>query len=211
MALALPDRHFGEWAPTTYADIAAAVTERRGAGRTLVLVDGSSGSGKTTFALTLADALPGAGVVHTDDIAWNLHPIDWTDELMSGVVRPWMDGVQVDYRPPGWITHGRPGSVTTTATDVLIIEGVGAGRHELVPWACLVVWVQTPHAIARERVLTRDIGIDGDTRDEVAAFFENWAAAEVPFYLAERPWDRADLVVDGSSDAPDGAIRVVWR
>jgi len=210
MALALPEMDFGEWTVATYASIAAEVDARRGGGRGLVLVDGPSGSGKTTFARRLAESLAGADVVHTDDIAWHLSPTDWATPMLIGVVVPWVHGAVVDYRPPGWIAQGRPGSVTTTATDVLLVEGVGAGRHELAPWACLAVWVQTPPAVARDRVLTRDVGIDGDTRDDVAAFADRWAQAEVPFHLVERPWDRADLIVDGRSDAPGGTVRVVW-
>ena len=209
MSLALPTFAWGPWGDVAFADVAAVIARRAGGARALVSVDGSSGSGKSTFARGLATAVPGADVVHTDDVAWHLHPTDWADAMLDGVVRPWLDGGVVDYRPPGWVARGRPGSVRTDATAVLVVEGVGAGRRELAALACLVVWVDCDPVLARERCLVRDIGVDGDTREDVAAFHAGWMASEVPFHCAERPWERADLIVDGTSGG--GAWRGVWR
>jgi len=211
MSLALSAMAWEPWSRVAFADVATEVGRRAGTARALVCVDGSSGSGKSTFACGLVSVVPGAGLVHTDDIAWHLHPTDWGAAMLDGVVRPWLAGGAADYRPPGWVARGRAGSVRTDATTVLVVEGVGAARHELAALACLVVWVDCDPALARERCLVRDIGVDGDTRDDVAAFHAGWMAAEVPFHLAERPWERADLIVDGSSRLGDAAVRAVWQ
>jgi hypothetical protein len=53
------------------------------AGRPVVLaVDGRSNRGKTTLAARIADAVHGAAVVHTDDIAWKhgTYPVHLTDD-----------------------------------------------------------------------------------------------------------------------------------
>jgi hypothetical protein len=55
--------------------------------------------------------------------------------------------------------------------------------------------VQTDRALATERGLFRD---GGDT-----AFWDEWEARERPFLAAERPWERADLVLSGAADGPD--------
>lgn len=201
---------FEPWTTTTVATLAEDVAARVGPGRALLLVDGSGGSGKSTFARRLAAHLPGAALVATDDVSWHLHPTRWGAEMLEGVVRPWLAGDDVDYRPPGWVAQGREGSVRASGDGVLVVEGVGAARHELAELAAYVVWVSTDPALARERCLVRDIGVDGDTREEVAAFHAWWMSVEVPFHLAEKPWDRADLIVDGEHGAAD-VVRVVHR
>ncbi|MCL2454615.1 MAG: hypothetical protein FWD18_04850 [Micrococcales bacterium] len=209
--LALPVMTFEPWTTTTITEIADLVLTRAGGARALVLVDGTGGSGKSTFARRLARHIDGAALVSTDDVSWHLHPTRWAREMLEGVVQPWFAGDDVDYRPPGWVAKGREGSITATQSDphragdgVLIIEGVGAGRHALADLATFLVWVSTDPALARERILVRDIGIDGDTREEVAAFLAGWMELEVPFLLEEAPWERADLIVDGASQDPDG-------
>ena len=117
----------------------------------LILVDGGSGSGKTTFADHAATLL-GAPVVRTDDIAWHHHATDWDTELITHVIEPWRRGEPVRYRPPGWVTRNRAGAVTVSAGQ-LIIEGVGAARASLARLADLVIWVQTDRPLARERAI----------------------------------------------------------
>lgn len=174
--------------------------------RALVLVDGRSGSGKSTFAARLAAAV-GAHVVHTDDVAWHLHPIDWTRELVTGVLTPWRRGGAVDYRPPGWIAKGREGSVQVPAgTEMLIVEGVGAGREELAALADVVVWVQSDGTEARRRAIVRDMDVEGRTRQEAEDFWDEWARSEDPFLADDRPWSRAGLVALGTPGVDGGPI-----
>ncbi|XVX19257.1 uridine kinase family protein [Actinomycetota bacterium] len=172
-------------------------------GRSLVLVDGGSGAGKSTVAARIARAL-GGEVVHTDAIAWHLDIVDWDDELVEGVLEPWRAGEPVSYRPPGWIAKGRPGAVTVPVTDVLVVEGVGAGRARLAALADVVVWVHSDPAAARRRGVERDIEVEGRTRQEAEDFWDDWALTEVPFLERERPWTRAHLVVNGTPDATAG-------
>ena len=142
----------------------------------LVLVDGRSGSGKSTFAERLARLLDGA-VVHSDDIAWHHDPIHWEDVLVDGVIAPWRRGEAVSFRPPGWVVQGRPGAVEVPPRPVLIVEGVGAGRSELAAHAQLVVWVQSDRDEARRRGLRRDVEL-GRTPQEAEAFWDEWMRAQ---------------------------------
>ncbi len=168
-----------------------------GEGPSLVLVDGRSGAGKTTFATAAADAR-GGSVVATDDVAWHLHPTEWAAQMLEGVVRPWLAGEPVRYRPPGWVSRDRPGHVEVPAGADLVIEGVGAARHELAPFARLIVWVASDAVEARRRGIERDVSL-GRTPEEAEAFWDDWMSAEQPFLEAEQPWTRADLVVDGTA------------
>lgn len=167
--------------------------------RALVLVDGRSGSGKSTFAERLALLLDGA-LVHSDDIAWHHDPIDWEHVLLDGVIAPWRRGEAVHFRPPGWVVQGRPGAVEVPPRPILIVEGVGAGRSGLATRAELVVWIQSDLDEARRRALKRDVEVGRTTR-EAAAFWDEWMGSEEPFLAADRPWSRASLVVNGTPPA----------
>lgn len=174
----------------------------------LVLVDGGSGTGKTTAATWIAQVLD-APVVHTDDLAWHLDPIAWDDVLIEHVITPWRAGRRVRYRPDAWVNRARDGAIEVpAAAPWLVVEGVGAARASLAELAHVVVWVQADRAVARERGLARDVSL-GRTRSEAQEFWDAWDAHELPFLEQERPWERADLIVDGIPDpqAP-GAMRV---
>ena len=106
-------------------------------------VGGRSSSGKTTLSGRLAAVVPGAVVVHTDDIAWWHSVLDWEHLLAGGVLKPALRGPPVSYRPPGWDERGRSGSIVVPAgTRVLIVEGVGATRRGLAPLLDATVWMQ---------------------------------------------------------------------
>ena len=99
-------------------------------------------------------------------------------------------GHDVGYRPPPWDTRSRDGAITvSSAAPLLVVEGVGAGRKAFAPFLDALIWVQTDRVVATHRGLERD---GGD-----AAFWDEWEARERPFLAADRPWERADLVVSG--------------
>jgi len=158
----------------------------------LLAVDGRSGGGKTTVADRLAAAVPGATVVRTDDVAWYHDFFDWADLLRDGVLEPLRRGEPVAYRPPEWDRRRREGAIVVPAgCPLVIVEGVGAGRRELSDYFDALLWVQADAVQARRRGLERD-GPDS------ADFWVEWQAAEDPFQAAQRPWDRADVIINGT-------------
>jgi hypothetical protein len=187
----------GPWRRVDDRELAALLTRLLPDGRGVLLVDGRSGGGKSTFAARVAELLGGA-VVHSDDLAWHHDAFAWDDLAVAHVVEPWRRGEDVDYRPPGWVARSRDGSVTVPAgVCVLVLEGVGAGRASLAPRADAVVWVQSDREEARERGLRRDVEL-GRTPEEAERFWDEWMAAEEPFLAGDRPWERADIVVNAS-------------
>jgi energy-coupling factor transporter ATP-binding protein EcfA2 len=175
----------GPWRAVAVADLYAALGRPR-----VLAVDGRSGSGKSTLVDRLAATVPGVAVVHTDDVAWHHDFFDWADLLVDGVLVPWRAGRDVAYRPPPWDARGRPGAITVpSGAPLLVVEGVGAGRRAFAPYLDALVWVQTDRAVATRRGLQRD---GGDV-----TFWDEWEARERPFLAADRPWARADLVVNG--------------
>ena len=175
----------GPWRVVAVAELYAALGRPR-----VLAVDGRSGSGKSTLVDRLVATVPGVAVVHTDDVAWHHDFFDWADLLVDGVLVPWRAGRDVAYRPPPWEVRSRPGAITVpSGAPLLVVEGVGAGRRAFAPYLDALVWVQTDRAVAIRRGLERD---GGDV-----AFWDEWEARERPFLAADRPWARADLVVNG--------------
>jgi hypothetical protein len=171
-------------------------------GRPRVLaVDGRSGGGKTTVSSVLAATVPGTVVVHTDDVAWYQAFFDWAGLMRDGILAPLGRGDPVAYRPPAWDERGREGAIIVpAASPLVIVEGVGIGRRELAPYVDALLWVQTDEDEARRRGLARD-GADA------AGFWAEWQAAEDPFQAAQRPWERAGLIVSGSPAVPHDPLR----
>ncbi len=191
----LPDGEpgFGPWSTRSVDE----VLDRLGRPRVLAL-DGRSGSGKSTIAARIVAAVPGSAVVHTDDVAWYHDFFDWSELMAGGVLRPLRSGAAVRFRPPEWDARGREGAIVVDAgCPLVIVEGVGIGRRDLAGFFDALLWVQTDRALATERGLLRD---GGDI-----AFWNEWEARERPFLAAERPWERADLVLSGAA-GPDLVI-----
>jgi hypothetical protein len=186
----------GPWTARPILDVCRALlglaTSRTVAQRPRVIaVDGRSGAGKSTFAARMAEVIGGVAVVHTDDIAWHHSFFGWVDLMRDGVLEPVRRGEAVAYRPPAWVERGRRGAVEVCAgCQVVVLEGVGAGRRELADLVDAVVWVQSDADDARTRGIARD---GGDV-----AFWDEWEAEEVPFLDQHRPWERADVIVAGS-------------
>jgi hypothetical protein len=160
-------------------------------------------------------------LVAVDDVSWWLHPLNWADAMLDGVVGPWLAGQNVDYRPPGWVEKGRPGSIKATAAalgepgqpvvNILVIEGMAAARSDLASMASYIIWINTDPQVARDRLIARDLelGENGGTLDGVTQFTEAYDATIAPLYARERPWERADLVVNLTTVRPDGLFEVV--
>src|SRR5690349_8163541 len=68
----------------------------------LIGVDGHAGSGKSTFAGRLAEALGGAPVLRLDDIASHDELFAWTGRLLPQVIEPFGRGESAHYAAYDW-------------------------------------------------------------------------------------------------------------
>jgi uridine kinase len=162
-----------------------------------VCVDGPAGSGKTTFAGRLADALGHtAALVHMDDLyaGWTLTGA--VARLSAGVLRPLADGCDGCYHRYEWAA-GRFGAepVPVPVTAVLVVEGCGSSPRSLDPWTTLRIWVEAPAALRHTRGLTRDGAI-------LEPQWHSWERAEAAEFAREGTRARADLRVDGAANSP---------
>src|SRR6201996_3115640 len=215
MALQLPtgEPEAGPWRVQPLRAVVDAVTRREPdpghVGRPAVLaVDGRSNNGKSTLAGQIGDAVPGAVVVHTDDIAWEHSRFGWADLLMDGILVPAHQGRPVSYRPPRWKEHGRPGSIEVPAgCPLLVIEGVGAGRREVAHLIDTLIWVQADERETGRRAIARAANLPpadlaNQAADGAPIDNEGWMAEEIPFNAAQRTWERADIIVCGTPELP---------
>lgn len=189
--------------PTTFAGLAAAVAgaaPRLGSTR-LVCVDGPAGSGKTTFAGRLADALAARGtaaaVLHLDDVyaGWTLAGA--ADRVAAGVLAPLREGRPGAVPRYDWTAGRFAGVVDVPVTPVLVVEGCGSAPRSVDPYAVLRIWVEAPPGLRLRRGLDRD----GEALRE---HWLRWLDQEAAEFAAEDTRARADLRVDGAPAVPDG-------
>ena len=122
-------------------------------------------------------------LVSTDDVAWHHSLFGWAELLALGVLEPARRADAVSYRPPAWQDSGRDGAIDVpVGRELLIVEGVGAGRRELTKLLDAVVWVQSDYEEAERRGIARDVAqdINGD-QEQTVAFWHEWMAEELDF------------------------------
>jgi hypothetical protein len=102
--------------------------------------------------------LPGAAVVHTDDVAWAHSRFGWDDSMLAGILAPLHAGRDVHYQPPAWRPHRRSGYIDVSAdASTVVIEGVGASRRQVAHLVDVAIWVQSDADGARRRGVRRDM------------------------------------------------------
>ena len=221
MEMALPpeEPHFDGWEVQAIETFVQAIQNRfpkSEKGPVVIAIDGRGGNGKSTLAALIGKVVVDAVVVHTDDIPssgnWlgtdrHSPPVpdssvrslfDWTERLLQNVLEPARAGQPVQYRPPAWEDWTRvEGAIRIPiGCPMLIVEGVGAARRELMHVVDAVIWVQSDVEQAQARGITRDGGDAGAT-----ALWETWNAQEFPFLADQKPWERADFVVCGTPNS----------
>ena len=154
----------------------------------LIGVDGHAGSGKSTFAGQLADALGGAPVLHLDDIASHDELFEWTGRLLREVIDPLGRGETAHYAPYDWHARRFGAPRALPPAPVILLEGVGAGRRALRPHLARLLWMDLP----REESWARGRSRDGAEQRE---FWEKWVAAEQRHFAEDPSRPFADLLV----------------
>ncbi|MFD7437114.1 uridine kinase [Streptomyces sp. NPDC059861] len=154
----------------------------------LIGVDGHAGSGKTTFAGQLADALGGAPVLHLDDIASHDELFAWTERLVDQVIEPFGRGETAHYTPYDWRARRFGPPRPLPPAPVVLLDGVGAGRRALRPCLAHLLWLEFPHEDAWARGQLRD-------GEEQREFWDGWVTAERRHFDEDPSRPFADLLV----------------
>jgi uridine kinase len=168
-------------------------------GSRLVLIDGPSGAGKTTFAEQLAAALNrevfgDLELLHTDDLldGWD-GQFGYYERLERQVLAPVRRGQPGGYRCYDWSTGAFGGPVVPVRpASVLVVEGVGAAAGRLRAEASLSIFVSAPAEVCVARTLARDGAA-------MAPYLEIWRKREAEHFRADRTAEQVDVLV---SEAP---------
>ncbi|KQV75983.1 hypothetical protein ASC61_13745 [Aeromicrobium sp. Root344] len=172
-----------------YDRLVALIRERHPAcgTTTVVAVDGPSGSGKTSLVSGLADAA-GAAVLHLEDLYPGWHGLDATPPIVRRVLAAVSVGNIGTAARWDWVGD-RPGALLhVPPAPLLILDGVGSGAAMLRPYLSLLIWVEAPADVRKERALARDGGV-------FAPYWDVWAAQESDHFAVEETRRHADVVV----------------
>jgi uridine kinase len=197
-----------DWRPVSFPDLARAILAAPRTRATLLVgIGGRGGAGKTTFAERLAREMD-AAVVQIDHFIMPLDVtpmrsnanyvshFDWL-RLELEVLAPLAENRTARYQPFDWDTQRMEASQTVDPGGVVLVEGVGALRLDVLDYR---IWIECPRAICLQRVVLRD----GDASEPEWKGY--WGPKEDRYIAAERPQDRADLIVDGRLPVGDAFI-----
>ncbi|MCY0929829.1 hypothetical protein OTB20_27290 [Streptomyces sp. H27-H1] len=155
-------------------------------------IDGHAGSGKTTFAGALSEALGGAPVLRLDDVASHAELFDWVGRLRAQVLEPLAAGRPAHWAPYDWVERRFGPERVLEPGPVLLVEGVGAGRRALRPHLARLLWMETPRAKSWGRGRSRD-------GRELSDFWDGWERAELAHFADDPSRPFADTLVRQSS------------
>ena len=177
----------------------------------LIAIDGASGSGKSTFALWLADQFE-AALIRSDDFfaagisnaEWDARTpeeraadaIDW-QRVRVEALEPLLAGKPAKWHAFDFAAGVRPDGTYAMRSDVvereparvIVLDGAYSTGGALADLIDLTVLVDAPREVRHDRVRARE------EREFLAAWHARWDAAEEVYFTQMRPRSSFDLVV----------------
>jgi uridine kinase len=164
----------------------------------IVLIDGRTGSGKTTFAALLQNRLFQKGesaprVIHMDDLYEGWDGLQaGVDYLIRQILSPLSRREGASWQEYEWAAGERAGTWREFRGGTpLIIEGVGSLSRIAAEQADITIWLEADQEVRQDRIRQRKAAGDGD-----ASWFAMWSAQEADFYAREKSDEIADRVIE---------------
>lgn len=155
----------------------------------LVLIDGTSGSGKTSLADALTRRLGSAHatVLHLDDIYPGWSGLDVARSTVARLAPAYLAGGAPTWRRYDWNADHLVATHPIDPAQPLVIEGCGAFAVRGLPWPAVRVWLDAPEPIRRDRALARDPAF--------AAYWTYWESAVRRYIVEVHPERWADIAL----------------
>jgi uridine kinase len=164
----------------------------------LIAVEGYGGSGKTTLANELSNALGKAYVVHLDDfiVKEKMNEPSWESgfdrkRLEEQVLAPASAGKSVNYQTLLWVSNSLSQPSLMPPVDYLIVEGISSSHPDISHYYQFVIWMDTPIEVAKARGQARDAG------NENEHMWDLWAENDIRYQDKYHPEKKANFTVRG--------------
>jgi uridine kinase len=169
----------------------------------LIGISGFGGSGKSTFALALGEKLkaPVIGVdsfsksnVHEGYEFWKVMDFE---RLENEILQPFVSGSKnIKYGNFDWETNKIGKEIALVHNGIIIVEGVGLLRPELMEFFSCTIWIDCPIQQAIERGKNRDREEYNHPQDEY--WDDIWKKNDLQCFEEFLPKANVDFVVDHS-------------
>jgi uridine kinase len=153
-----------------------------------VCIDGPAGSGKTTLAHAVVRVVPGAQLVHCDDLLQGWRGLPGLAATVAALLAPLARGEVGTWRRWDWLADDWAEAHQVTPGGLLVIEGVGSWSPAIADLVGTLVWVEADPDLRLERGLARD-------GEAMRPAWLQWRIDEDALFAAHRTRDHADLVV----------------
>jgi len=175
----------------------------------LIGIDGCGASGKSTFSKTLRALAPKISVIQMDDFFLPSNQrlareiaaqqigadFDWP-RVRSEVLEPLRSDKPGRFQRYDWDNDQLAEWHEIPIGGIVIVEGIYSTRRELSEFYDLKIWVECPRDLRLAR------GIQRDGEDARPVWEQDWMPAEDLYLKTHKPFDYADLIIDGSR-SPD--------
>lgn len=160
---------------------------------TLIAIDGPAGAGKTTFAAKFERDLSlenSVSVIHMDDLyaGWENALGEQLTQKLKEIVEAFTSRNTFTISIFNWSSNSFDSFQTIEPTNILIIEGVGAGQKVVRDSGATVYWLDIEPSIGLERVLARD-GI------EIELQMRRWQIDQARFFESDLTRNHADHII----------------
>ncbi|WBW95826.1 uridine kinase family protein [Oceanirhabdus sp. W0125-5] len=170
----------------------------------LVGIDGCGGSGKSTFTEELTKLNSEITIIHMDDFYLPSKQrindtvlqktvgadFDWK-RLRNQVLIPLSTNNHTKYQVYDWATDTLGHWIEVNPGGIVVIEGVYSLRSELADFYDYKIFIYCQ----RETRLKRGLERDGENARDI--WENNWMVAEDKYIREHRPFEEADLIIDG--------------